>query len=93
MCIQEDLNGWIEDRIRAGITGAFGVPGENDNSRREVEFCAEKGHRVGNTYFKHKSLHKYTRVVRGQDGMEIKSMVDLMLVKRDMLQYVQDRMR
>ena len=26
-----DLNGWIADRVRAGITGAFGVPGENEN--------------------------------------------------------------
>ena len=25
----EDLNGWIGDRIRAGITNAFGVPGED----------------------------------------------------------------
>ena len=40
---------------------------------------------VGNTYFKHKRLHKYTRVARGQDGMEIKSMIDLVLVKGDML--------
>ena len=28
------LNGWIGDRVRAGITGAFGAPGENDNERR-----------------------------------------------------------
>ena len=26
-----DLNGWIGDRTIAGITGAFGVPGESDN--------------------------------------------------------------
>ena len=38
-----DLNGWIGDRTRTGITGAFGVPGENDNGRRVVEFCEEKG--------------------------------------------------
>ena len=37
------LNGWIGDRTRAGITGAFGVPGENDNGRRVVEFCEERG--------------------------------------------------
>ena len=23
------LNGWIGDRVRASITGAFGVPGDN----------------------------------------------------------------
>ena len=55
-----------------------------------VEFCAEKGLCVGNTHFMLRSLHKYTRVARSQDGVEIKSMMDLLLVKRDMLQYVQD---
>ena len=29
-------------------------------------------------------------MVRGQDGMEIKSMIDLVLVKSDMVRYVQD---
>ena len=43
-----------------------------------------------NTYFKHMSLHKYTRVAKGQDGVKVKSMIDLMLVKKDMLHYVQD---
>ena len=41
--IMGDLNEWIGDRTRAGITGAFGVPGENENGRRMVEFCAERG--------------------------------------------------
>ena len=45
------------------------------------------------TYFKHRSLHKYTRVARGRDGVEIKSMIDLVLVKRDMLRYVQEYVR
>ena len=69
---------------------AFGIPGENENRRRVVEFCAERGMCVGNTYFEHKSLHKYTRVARGQDGVEVKSMIDLELVKKDILRYVQD---
>ena len=38
----------------------------------------------------HKNLHKYTRVTRGRDGVEIESMIDLVLVKRGMLRYVQD---
>ena len=42
------------------------------------------------TYFKHRSLHKYTRVERGQDSLEIKSTIDLVLVKRGMLGFVQD---
>ena len=55
----------------------------------KVEFCAVKGLCVGNTYFKHRSSHKYTKVGRGQDGVELKNMIDLVLVKRDMLIYVQ----
>ena len=34
LCILGDLNRWIGDKARAGITGAFGVPGENDSGRR-----------------------------------------------------------
>ena len=29
LCILVDLNGWIGDTTRPGITGTFGVPGEN----------------------------------------------------------------
>ena len=35
-------------------------------------------------------MHKYTRVARGRDGVEVKSMLGLVLVKKDMLRYVQD---
>ena len=45
---------------------------------------------MGDTYFEHKSLRKYTRVTRGQDGVEAKSMIDLALVKKYMLCFVQD---
>ena len=45
---------------------------------------------MGNTYFKHRSVHKYTRVAGDQDGVEIKSTIDLVLVNRDMLRYMQD---
>ena len=47
----EDLNGWIGDGVRLGITGAFGFPEENETGRRVVEFCVERGPYVGNTYF------------------------------------------
>ena len=42
------------------------------------------------TYFKHRSVHNYITVAGGRDGVEIKSMIDLVMVKRDMLRYVQD---
>ena len=85
-CVLEDLKEWIGDRMRAGITGTFRVPGENENGRRLMEFCGERGMCVGNT--SNTSFHKYTRVARGQDGVEVKSMIDLVLVKKDMLRFV-----
>ena len=74
--------------MRAGIIGAFGVSGENDSGRRVMKFYADRGLFVGDAYFKHRSLQKYTRVARGQD--RVKSMTDLVLVKKDMLCYAQD---
>ena len=89
LCILGHLILWIRDRTRGSITGAFGVLGENDKGRRVMKFCTENELCMGNTYFKQRSLHQYTRVARGQ-GVELKSIIDLVLVKRDILQYVQD---
>ena len=44
-----DLNGYVKDRMRVGITGAFGVPGEKDEGRRVIDFCVEKELSVSNT--------------------------------------------
>ena len=35
-----DLKRWAGDMARADITDVFGVPGENDNGRKVVDFCA-----------------------------------------------------
>ena len=43
-----------------------------------------------NIYFKEISLHKYTSLARNQGGVKIMSIIDLMLITRDILQYVQD---
>ena len=37
---------------------------------------------VGNTYFELKNLQKYNRVAKDQDGVEVKSMKDMVLVKK-----------
>ena len=66
-----NLNGLVGYRVEVGTTGAFGVPGENDNERRVTDFCTERGLCLDNKYFEHKGLHKYTRVPRGLDGVEV----------------------
>ena len=35
-------------------------------------------------------MHKFTRVARDQEGVDVMSMIDLVMVKKDMLHYVQD---
>ena len=57
-----------------------------------VEFCWEWWLCVNNTLLEQKSLHKYTSVARGQDGVEIKCMKALVLVKKDVLCYVMCKM-
>ena len=37
---------------------------------------------MSNIYFEYRSLHKYIRVARVQYGVEVKSMIDLVLVKK-----------
>ena len=41
-------------------------------------------------YLKRKNVHKYACVVFGRDGVEVMSIIDFVLVKRDMLEYVHD---
>ena len=38
LCVLEDLNGWTEGRVRAGIIGAFGVSGENDKEKKKKQW-------------------------------------------------------
>ena len=49
-----DLNRWIKNRIRVGITDAFGVPGENNKDGKVMEF-------------KRRSLLKYPKLARIQE--------------------------
>ena len=43
------------DRARADMTVAFGAPEENYHGR-VMEYCAERGFCLGNTYFEHRIL-------------------------------------
>ena len=45
---------------------------------------------MGNACYEQKNLHKYTKVARGQDRVEVKWMIDLGSVKKDMVCYEQD---
>ena len=45
---------------------------------------------MGSTYFENNNLRKYIEVARGQDGVDVISMIGLVLVKKGMLRYAQD---
>ena len=49
-----------------------------------------KGGCVWVKYFEHKRLQNYTKVAKSQYEVEVKSMIDLMQVKKDILYYVHD---
>ena len=42
LCIMVDLNGWVGDRVRVGLTCGLGAAGENDNGRKDVDFCPDR---------------------------------------------------
>lgn len=79
MVVVGDLNGWFGNRVR-GVTRTFGVDG--GNGERIVQFCAEGGMCVTNTFFQNRAINKYTwRSLR--DNVEPNCMIDSILVKGD----------
>jgi len=87
--VMGDLNGWVGDRVVKGIVGPFGVPGLNDSGERVMDFCAERELCIANTFFKHKDIHKFTFVGRARGGVN-KSMIDYVMVRKEMLRDVCD---
>ena len=47
-----------------------------------IDFCVDRDMYVCNTFFDHKGVHKYKRVGKDKDGVEVKSMIDVVLVKK-----------
>ena len=88
--VMGDFNGRIDVQKRDGITGAFGVERENENGKVLIDFCKSRDMCVSNTFFAHKSIHQYTRVKEKADGRVERSMIDFVLVKKEMLKYVMD---
>ena len=71
------------------INGGFGVPGEKDDGRKGIDSCIENELCLGNTYSEHNTLFKRTRMVRSRDRLEAMIIIDVVLVEKDMLGYVQ----
>ena len=66
--------GW--DRVVEGITSTFEALCENENEMIVLDIFAARAFCI--------------RVATGRDRMGVKSMIDLVLVKRDLLNYIYD---
>ena len=72
---------WVtEDMIVVSV-----VPGENEYGRRKVDSYPERRLYVSNMYFKHNSVYKYTRDAIDRDIMKVVNIIELVLVKRYIL--------
>ena len=85
-----DLNAKVGNREVAGVTGKFGVPGENENGEYLLNMCAERELMIGNTIFGKKKIYKYTwvRVVEGK--VVERALLDYVLVDKRILGKVQN---
>jgi Reverse transcriptase (RNA-dependent DNA polymerase)/Endonuclease-reverse transcriptase len=82
-----DLNGWVGLKRNGveDVVGSYGDPRVNENGERIVNMCLEYELFVSNTWFKHKSIHMYTRRMGDQ-----KSMIDLILYDKRLKDKVMD---
>ena len=63
-----EMNAWVGDRTRKDTTAALRVHSENESaSLLNRRLC------VGYTYLKDKYTHKYTKVARVRDGLNLRT--------------------
>ncbi len=70
-----------------GVIGMNGEDSLNSNGSSLLHFCASNGLSIMNSYFRHKSVHKYTWY---RDTLGQKSIIDFMIVSSDLKSSVMD---
>ncbi|KAK7873794.1 hypothetical protein R5R35_005779 [Gryllus longicercus] len=74
-----DFNSRVGNRERE-VVGQYGEESINDNGKRLINLCKEHALCVGNTLFRPKNIHKYTRI---EPVRNIQSVIDLVVVKNE----------
>ena len=85
-----DFNGRIGNNNNNNLTNVHGPYGEyvkNNNGKRLIDFSIENNLIITNTFFKHKEIHKYTRV---QNSRKEKSIIDYILTNIENKKNVKD---
>ena len=56
-----DWNAKVGNQERPGVTGKFGLAGQNEVGQRLIEFCQETALVIANTFFQQQKRRLYTR--------------------------------
>lgn len=77
-----DLNARLgkTDNLTEGIVRKYGENTKNDNGKRLIEFCRINNTITANLFYKHKDVHKYTKVVESRAE---KSIINYLIIDKD----------
>ena len=84
-----DLNARVGNKAECycGVIGKEGETSESPNGERLLDLSMRNNLKIANTYFKHKDLHKWTRVVEERNE---RSIIDYIIVSSSLFYSVQD---
>ena len=85
-----DLNARVGSEVVDGVVGRYGVEGRNVSGESLLDMCIEQELVVGNSYFKKKSVNKYTWVRVDAGRMVDRALMDYVLVSRRELGRLKD---
>ena len=85
-----DLNARVGESEIEGVMGKYGVPGENESGERLLNMCVEKELAIGNSFFKKKSINKYTWVRVTNGRVVERAVMDYVLISGRMIGRVKD---
>ena len=90
MIVLGDLNARVGDREIEGVTGKYGVQGENESGERMIDMCVEQELAVGNSYFKKKRKNKYTWIRVAAGRVIERALMDYVLIARRVIGRLKD---
>ena len=88
--VMGDLNARVGDGRVEGVLGKYGVPGGNESGERLLEVCLEQELAIGNSFFKKKSINKYTWVRIANGRVVERALMDYVLVTKDRIGRMKD---
>ena len=83
-----DFNARIGNKISiTNVMGKYGEKTKNNNGYRLINYCSENNLIITNSFFQHKAIHKFTRVLRSK---EEESIIDYILTNKENRKNIKD---